>query len=257
MIHEFTTFARHEYVGCITFSRPDHDQAINRGMVLELAAIQEELALDDTIRVVVITGTGTENFCSGVDAEEWSEVRRIPEEVADFSLASVIQRFDVPVIAAINGRAIGAGLEAALAADLRFCSETARLGMPQAVWGEMPWDGGTQRLPRLIGRSAALELLFTGREVDAREAYHIGLVNQVLSPERLMPETLAVAQKMAAKGPIALRYIKESVMNGLDMSLSQGLRLEADLYFLLHTTRDRHEGVTAFREKRTPTFEGR
>ncbi len=129
--------------------------------------------------------------------------------------------------------------------------------MSQISSNEIPFDGGTQRLPRLVGRTKALEMILTGLKVDSREANRIGLINRVFPQNELMPSALMLAEELSAKGPIALRYAKEAVMKGMDMTLEQGLRLEADLYFLLHTTQDRQEGIKAFREKRTPGFEGK
>jgi enoyl-CoA hydratase/carnithine racemase len=170
--------------------------------------------------------------------------------------AQAVASVDRPVIAAINGEAIGPGLELALSCDLRIASDEARFGLPQLSQGFIPWDGGSQRLPRIVGRARALELLLTSRTIDAVEALRIGLVNKVVPAKALLPESQALARQLAAKGPIALRYAKEAVNKGLDLTLEQGLRLEADLYFLLHTTADRIEGVRAFLEKRPPRFRG-
>jgi len=165
--------------------------------------------------------------------------------------------FPIPTIAAINGDAFGQWLELALACDIRISAEDARFSMPQVTYGEIPWDGGTQRLARLVGRGKALEMILTGEVIDALEAYRVGLVNRVVPRKALMKEAIALASEMADKGPIALRFAKEAVCKGMDLTLEQGLRLEADLYFLLHTTQDRTEGIRAFIEKRPPKFEGR
>ncbi len=142
----------------------------------------------------------------------------------------------------------------ALAADIRIASSKARFGLPQVAAGQIPGDGGTQRLPRIVGRGKALELLMTGDVINAEEALEIGLVSRVCEPAELAAETQKLAESIAAKGPIALRYVKEAVNKGLDMTLEQGLRLEADLYFLLHTTADRTEGIKSYLEKRPPHF---
>jgi enoyl-CoA hydratase/carnithine racemase len=162
-----------------------------------------------------------------------------------------------PVLGVINGDAFGQGLELALACDIRISSDQARYAMPQIQNHEIPFDGGTQRLPRLIGRIQAMEMLLQGHIIGAREALGIGLVNQIVPQDELMSSSLKTAEELAAKGPLALRYAKEAVIKGMDMTLEQGLRLEGDLYFLLHTTEDRKEGITAFREKRTPVFQGK
>jgi enoyl-CoA hydratase/carnithine racemase len=144
-----------------------------------------------------------------------------------------------------------------LACDLRIAAETARFGLPQIKAGLIPGNGGTQRLARLAGRGKALEMILTGETIDAREAYRVGLVNKVAPLQELMSTVMGMAREMASKGSIALRYTKEAVYQGMDLTLEQGLRLEADLYLLIHTTKDRIEGITAFREKRAPKFEGK
>jgi enoyl-CoA hydratase/carnithine racemase len=163
---------------------------------------------------------------------------------------------DQPVIAAIHGDAVGRGLEMALACDIRFAAETSRFGLPHIKSGLIPRDGGTQRLVRLVGAGKAMEMILTGDPITAREAERIGLVNRVLPSEGIMDAVEAIAREMASGGPIALRYAKEAIGKGMDLTLDQGLRLEADLYFLLHTTADRNEGIRAFQEKRTPDFKG-
>jgi enoyl-CoA hydratase/carnithine racemase len=177
--------------------------------------------------------------------------------MAIFSAAAIIAAIDRPVIAAINGVALGQGLELALACDLRVCSRTASFGMPQLTSGEMPWDGGTQRLSRLVGRGKALELILLGETIDADEALRIGLVHKIAPPAEMSGMVRMMARKISDQSLSALAYVKEAVYKGMDLTLEQGLRLEADLYYLLHTTRDRTEGIEAFRGKRQPRFEGR
>jgi enoyl-CoA hydratase len=152
---------------------------------------------------------------------------------------------------------MGQGLELALACDIRIASETSYFGMPHIKSGLIPWDGGTQRLSRLVGRGKALEMILTGEIIDAQEALRIGLVHRVVPKKDLTEVTMKLAQEMASKGPIALRYTKEAVYKGMDMTLEQGLRLEADLYLLIHTSKDRSKGIQAFRAKRTPKFGGK
>jgi enoyl-CoA hydratase/carnithine racemase len=178
-------------------------------------------------------------------------------EMKFFPIAEPIAKIDQPVIAAIQSDALGPGLEMVLACDLRIAAETARFGLPQIKAGLIPGNGGTQRLARLAGRGKALEMILTGETIDAREAYRVGLVNKVAPLQELMSTVMGMAREMASKGSIALRYTKEAVYQGMDLTLEQGLRLEADLYLLIHTTKDRIEGITAFREKRAPKFEGK
>ncbi len=235
------------HIAHVILNRPEADNAINQQLTQELSEVCGQINQDDNIYVVIFTGAGDKAFCSGSEPEP-AELRYRP--------AGAVAGIDRPVIAAINGDALGPGLELALSCDIRLASDRARFGLPQVAQGLMPVDGGTQRLPRIIGRGKALELLLTAATISAEEALEIGLVNRVVPPEKLAGEVEALAGNIAAKGPIALRYIKEVVNKGLDMTLEQGLRLEADLYFLLHTTTDRTEGIKAYLAKRTPWFRG-
>ena len=211
---------------------------------------------DEEVRATVITGDGEKTFSMGKMLSK--VVKANGEGETQFSsLAESIARIDRPVVAAISGDAIGQGLELALACDIRIAADASRFGFPQIKGGLIPWDGGTQRLARLVGRGKALEMILTGEIIDAQEALRIGLVNRVVPTGELMEVAMKMAQEMASKGPIALRYAKEAVYKGMEMTLEQGLRLEADLYLLLHTTKDRTEGIEAFREKRTPKFDGK
>jgi enoyl-CoA hydratase/carnithine racemase len=202
---------------------------------------------DDDVYVVTITGAGDKAFCGGSELEQVS---------LGNSPATAIASIDRPVIAAINGDALGQGLELALSCDIRLTSSQARFGFPQVGKGLIPMDGGTQRLSRIIGKGKALELVLTAEVISAEEAFEIGLVNKIVEQEKLAVEAEALARTLADKAPIALKYIKEAVNKGLDLTLEQGLRLEADLYFLLHTTTDRTEGIEAFLRKRPPRFKG-
>ncbi len=216
----------------------------------ELTDICGEIAWDEDVRVVVLAGS----FNAGVKGKVSGTGE---EEMKFFSIAEPISKIDRPVLAAIQGDALGQGLEMALACDLRIAAEASRFGLPQIQAGLIPCDGGTQRLTRLVGRGKALEMILTGETIPADEAQRIGLVNRVVSSQELMEVTMKMAREMASKGTIALKYTKEAVYQGMDLTLEQGLRLEADLYLLIHTTKDRTEGIEAFREKRAPKFEGK
>ena len=253
-------YTKKEHIVTITLNRPEAENVINQQLARELAEACREINRDDSVYAVVITGAGDRAFCGGSELEKAIQVSGTPTALEDlgtqYNVAPAIAGIDRPVIAAINGDALGQGLELALSCDIRLASDKARFGFPQVALGLIPMDGGTQRLPRIVGRGKALELIFTGETINAGEALEIGLVSKVVKQENLAPETEALAQSIASKAPIALRYIKEAVNKGLDLTLEQGLRLEADLYFLLHTTADRTEGIRAFLEKRNPKFKG-
>lgn len=235
------------HIARVTLNRPEAKNTINQQLARELQEICGQINQDNDIYVVIVTGAGDKAFCGGGE---------LAPEQPWYHAAGAIASIDCPVIAAINGDAIGQGLELALSCDIRLASDRARFGLPQVAQGCIPMDGGTQRLPRIVGRGKALELILTADTISAEEALEIGLISRVVSAENLAGELEKLAQSIAAKGPLALRYIKEAVNKGLDMTLEQGLRLEADLYFLLHTTADRTEGIKAFLEKRPPRFKG-
>jgi enoyl-CoA hydratase len=225
-----------------------NDSAGGPEIARELAEICNHINADSDVYVVIITGSG-EAFIDFGDAETG--------ERPPGGAAAAIAAIDRPVIAAINGDAMGSGLEIALSADIRIASDRARFGLPQVAGGRLPADGGTQRLPRIIGRGKALEMLLTAESVSAAEALGIGLVSKIVPAGELAGEAQKLAETIAAKGPLALRYLKEAIIKGMDMTLEQGLRLEADLYFLLHTTADRTEGVKSYLEKRKPEYKGK
>jgi enoyl-CoA hydratase/carnithine racemase len=241
-------FNKKGHTGYITLNRPQEGNRINLPMAQELAEVCQRMRGDEEIYLAVVNGKG-EHFCLGGEAIAQTVSYQNPAE----SLASL----DCPVIAAINGDAFAEGLELALACDLRIASNKARFGLPQITSGTIPMNGGTQRLSRIVGKGKALEMILTGETLDARAAYEIGLVSKVISEDQLITEVENLAVTLSAKAPFALRYCKEAVNKGLDITLDQGLRLEADLYFLLHTTADRTEGIKAFTQKRPPEYKGR
>jgi enoyl-CoA hydratase/carnithine racemase len=250
-------YQKKENIAVITLNRPGHGNAINTKMVQELADIGKEICFDNGVRIIVLTGEGKDAFSVGTDPEEliiWEKGNELPKRL---SISSLVVTMDRPVLAAINGDALGQGLELALACDLRICGGNGRFAMPQVSHGVIPWDGGTQLLARLIGRGKAIEMILTGETIDAREAYRIGLVHKVIPIEELMPTVMRMAREMASKAPISLKFCKEAIYKGVDMTLDQGLHLESDLYSLIHTTRDRIEGIMAFRERRAAKFEGK
>ena len=230
-------FSSKAHIACVTLNRPDSGNKVNEHMAGELEDVCLRINQDNSIYVVIITGNG-DTFCKGSDSDTELSVQP----------ARAIAAIECSVVAAINGDALGQGLEMALSCDIRLASAKARFGLPQVTQDRIPVDGGTQRLPRIVGRGKALELLLTAEMISAAEAFGIGLVSSTVPPEELQTDVHKLAGTIATKGPLALKYLKEAVNKGMDMTMEQGLRLEADLYFLLHTTADRTEGINAFRK---------
>ncbi len=234
-------------IATLTLDRAERGNRVDLSLAQALCTAAEDIEHDDSIRVVVLRANGPD-FCLGAEPElatgpvDWVE-----------AIAALTR----PVVAVIQGDAIGAGLELALACDIRIASDRCHFAMPQVAAGVLPNCGGTQRLPRLIGASRALELLLTARSIDAAEAQAIGLVSRVVAHRRLQQSARVLVGDLACRGPIALRYAKEAVWKGTDMTLAQGIRLEEDLYVLLQTSVDRSEGVRAFLNKRPPRFHGK
>ena len=253
MSYDTITYRIADDIATITLNRARANNAISIPLAQELADACSLINQDETIRVVIITGAG-KVFSVGTAP---SRRRRDSPPSPLPQAADALYRLRCPVIAAINGDATGQGLELALAADIRIAAETAHLGLTHVTSGFIPWDGGTQRLPRLIGRGKALEMLLTGAVITAREAGRMGLVNHVVPVAELSSVVDTIARKIAASAPLAVQYAKEAVRQGMDITLEQGLRLETDLYLLLQTTTDRTEGITAFLEKRPPRFKGK
>ena len=246
MSYKTIQYLQRDHIAALTLDRPEAGNAIDAVMAGEIGEACSLIGRDKDVYVVTLSGAGGV-FCRGGEDAPGTGA---------YHPAAAIAGIDRPVIAAINGDALGPGLELALSCDIRLAAGGARLGLPQVKGGRIPVDGGTQRLARIVGRGKALELLLTGDNITAGEALEIGLVSRVVPEKDMVEETRKLAETIAAKGPIALRYLKEAVIKGLDLTLEQGLRLEADLYFLLHTTADRTEGIKAFREKRVPKYRG-
>jgi len=246
-------------VAILTINRPPVLNALNSATLDELRRAVLDVRHDAAIRVLIITGAGEKSFVAGADINEIAALR--PAQGKEHArqgqhLFELIENLGKPVIAAINGYALGGGCELAMACTLRLAANTARLGQPEINLGIMPGYAGTQRLARLVGKGVALDLLLTGRQVEADEALRIGLVNRVVPRESLMAEAKALAAEIAAKAPIALQYIIESVNRGLEVSFDQAQFLEATLFGLVASTDDMREGTTAFLQKRKPQFSG-
>ena len=239
-------------IATITLSRPDARNAVNERMAQELRDACERIRQDDDIRVAILTGEGAA-FCVGADVD--GEVLA-PDDLARLKAADTIAAIEKPTIALINGDALDQGLELALACDIRIAASHAKFGLTQVSAGVIPWDGGTQRLTRLIGQSRALQLILTSRLIDAAEALNIGLLNHAAERAEAADYAANLAAAIATHAPIAARYLKETLLKGADMTLAQGLALEADLSVILQSTADRAEGIASFLHRRPPHYRG-
>jgi enoyl-CoA hydratase/carnithine racemase len=247
-------------VAIITINRPAVLNALNTPTTDELRRAVLHLKHDASVRVVIVTGAGEKSFVAGADINELAALK--PAQGKEHAqrgqhVFDLIENMGKPVIAAINGYALGGGCELAMACTIRIAADTAKLGQPEINLGIIPGYGGSQRLSRLVGRGRALELLLTGDQIAAAEAYRLGLVNRVVTGANLMGEARKLAQALAAKAPIAVRYIIDAVNKGLQMPLPDAQVFEATLFGLVSTTEDMREGTTAFLEKRKAEFKGK
>jgi enoyl-CoA hydratase len=243
----------------LTLNRPKVMNSFSFELLRALKAQIDAIRFRPEIRVVIITGSGEKAFCAGADLKERATLT--PLQVKEFiftirDLFSSIENLNKPVIAAVNGVALGGGTELALACDIRIASATASMGLTETRLAIIPGAGGTQRLPRLIGRGKAKELIFTGRRVPAEEALAIGLVNQVCEPDHLLEACQSMAAEICQTGPIAIEQAKYAINHGLETDLHTGLAIESNAYWVTIPTQDRLEGLAAFREKRKPVYKG-
>lgn len=252
-------FEKKEGIGFITIHRPDKLNALNRETMDELECLLYEIEKDEEVKVIVITGAGEKAFVAGADIKELHELT--PLKAKEFSekgqaIFSMIEKMKKPVICAVNGFALGGGCELALSCHIRIASKNAKFGQPEVKLGLIPGYGGTQRLTRLVGKGIANELILTGDMIDAEEALRIGLVNKVVEPAELMPTCINIAKKIMANSPVAIKLSLHAISMGADMSLEEGLALEANLFSLCFASEDAKEGTKAFLEKRQPSFKG-
>ena len=252
--------AREAAVAVVTINRPQVLNALNVPALDDLRRAIADLTDDHSVRAVIVTGAGEKAFVAGADISELAGQR--PSESRDHArrgqhVFDLIERMGKPVIAAINGFALGGGCELAMACTIRIAADTARLGQPEINLGIIPGYAGTQRLARLIGRGRALEMLLTGEHVNAAEAFRLGLVNRVVPAGQLMDDARKLAGSLAAKAPIAMRFIIDAVNKGLDMPLAEAQNYEATLFGLVASTDDMREGTKAFLEKRKAEFRGK
>jgi len=260
MAYETLLYEKRDGIAYVTVNRPEKLNALNRKVMEELAACFAEIGEDDEVRVVILTGAGDKAFVAGADINELAVLT--PVEGKETSsrgqrVLDSIENLGKPVIAAVNGYALGGGCELAMACTLRIASENARFGQPEVKLGIIPGYAGTQRLPRLVGKGRAHEMILSGEPIDAQEACRIGLANRVVPLKDLIAAAEALARKVMANGPLAVQFAMEAVNHGMEMSEAQGEFLEATLFGLCCTTADMREGTRAFLEKRPPKFVGK
>ncbi len=247
-------------VAVLTMNRPEVMNSFNFALLNRLKQEVEELRLKTDIRVVIITGAGEKAFCAGADLKERAKLNELQVKQFIFTIRDLfasIESLNKPVIAAVNGIALGGGTELALACDIRIASINASMGLTETRLAIIPGAGGTQRLPRLIGRGKAKELIFTGRRVDAKEALDISLVNKVCEKDVLLDECRKMAAMICETGPIAIEQAKHAINHGLETDLHTGLAIESNAYWITIPSKDRLEGLAAFKEKRKPVYTGK
>lgn len=257
MDHQIVVTENFEGIGLITINRPDKLNALNGEVIEKLHTVFGDLKSDPGIRGIIITGAGEKSFVAGADISQFPDYG--PQEAKQMSLKGQdllnhIEHFPKPVVAALNGLALGGGLELAMACHIRIAVKSARFGQPEVKLGIIPGYGGTQRLARLVGKGRALELLMRGNMITAQEAKDMGLVNQVVSQEELIEVSMKILREILANGPIAVKTVIEAVNHGLNLPFEDACILEANLFATLFSTIDQKEGAKAFLEKRPPDF---
>jgi enoyl-CoA hydratase len=260
MTYENILFEKKNSIAYVTVNRPKVLNALNMATMEELRAAFTDIKNDSAVRVAILTGSGEKAFIAGADIGELAKHDAILGKEYTHrgqSVLDLIENLGKPVIACINGFALGGGCEIAMACTMRLASENAKLGQPEVKLGIIPGYGGTQRLPRLVGKGVAMQLALTGEMITAQEAHRIGLVNEVTAPAELISRAEAIAQKIAANAPLAVQYAMEAVNKGIEMTLAEGLHLEATLFGVCCATEDKKEGTAAFLEKRPAQFKGK
>ena len=247
-------------IAYVTLNRPKVLNALNMATMEELRAAFHDIKNDKDIRVVIFTGAGEKAFIAGADISELAKQDAVTGKEYTHrgqSVLNLIENLGKPVICCINGFALGGGCEMALACTMRLASDNAKLGQPEVKLGIIPGYGGSQRLPRLVGKGLAMQMVLAGEMITAQEAYRIGLVNEVMPAAELIPRAEAIAAKIIANAPLAVQYAMEAVNKGMETSLSEGLYLEALLFAVACATEDKKEGTAAFLEKRAAAFKGK
>jgi len=259
MENNFVLLEVAEGIATVTINRPKSMNALSQEVLEQMEQVIKDVAKNDQIRALIITGAGSKAFVAGADIA--AMVDMTAQQAREYSvfahgLFSMIEQLPIPVIAAVNGYALGGGCELALACDIRIAASTAKIGQPEITLGIIPGFGGTQRLSRLIGKGKATELILTGGMIDAETAMSIGLVNAVVPPETVMDTAVEMARKIISNGPLAIKYAKEAINRGLQMSLEHGCKYEIELWTDCFTTEDQNIGMAAFLNKQKPSFKG-
>src|SRR5437868_6273568 len=260
MSFENILFEKKSAIAYVTVNRAKVLNALNMATMEELRTAFHEIKNDAGVRVVIVTGAGEKAFIAGADIIELAKHDAVSGKEYTHrgqSVLNLIENLGKPVIACINGFALGGGCEIAMACTMRLASENAKLGQPEVKLGIIPGYGGTQRLPRLVGKGLAMQHVLTGEMITAQEAHRIGLVNEVTAVAELIPRAEAIAARITANAPLAVQYAMEAVNKGMEMTLAEGLYLEAVLFSVACSSEDKKEGTTAFLEKRPPVFKGK
>ena len=248
-----------EQIATITFNRPKVLNALNEVSLKEFSHAIDEVALDEDIRVLILTGAGDKSFVAGADITEFLKFNALKAKIFSemgHGIVSKLQELPIPVIGAVNGFALGGGCEVVIACDFIYASENAMFGLPEINLGIIPGFGGTQRLSRLVGKNRAKEMIFTGKMISAAEAHAMGLVNKVCVQDQLMDEVLKVARIIVSKGKVSLRAAKQAINTGMNVDLKTGCRIEIDAFAICLASPDAKEGTKAFLEKRAADFKG-
>jgi len=260
MNYENIILEKKNAIAYITVNRPKVLNALNMATMEELRSAFHDIKSDSSLRVVIFTGSGEKAFIAGADIGELSKQDAVTGKEYTHrgqNVLNLIENLGKPVIACLNGFALGGGCEIAMACTMRLASDNAKLGQPEVKLGIIPGYGGTQRLPRLVGKGIAMQMVLAGEMITAQEAHRIGLVNEVTTPAELIPRAEAIAAKIIGNAPLAVQYAMEAVNKGMEMTLSEGLYLEAVLFAVSCSTEDKTEGTRAFLEKRNAQFKGK
>ena len=257
---ENVLYEKRDGIAYVTLNRPRVLNALNKATWQDLRAAFEDARDDATVRGIILTGAGDKAFIAGADISELATVSAVQAEESSRNgqeVLNLVENLGKPVIAAVNGFALGGGCETAMACTIRVASENAKFGQPEVALGLIPGGGGTQRLPRLVGKGRAMQLILSGEIISAQEAYRIGLVNEVVPAAELITRAEAILKKIFSNAPLAVKFSLEAVNKGMETSQSEGLSLEASFFGLCAGTEDKKEGTQAFLQKRAPQFQGR